>query len=155
MAVNKLFLASVMTIFPTFKILCTTLVSLSRWSMDHMPYSCLVIKFRLSIRLQSLMVNSNAYLTFSTIIALRKLKKSELSSFCTWMVMGILLKLWPRSAHIILGFPSLSLFYSGTVWNFSRSELLPRGVKKGRKRPLYLNLKKPPRSPSNLNYDIS
>ena len=117
-------IASVLTILLAFVILYATLVLPSRWSMDKMPCLFLAITFWLSIRISCLPVNSNVGITFPVIIALGKTKKRSLSSLCTWMVMRILLKLWPRAAHITPGSPSWRLFYYGVICTLSQSKFL-------------------------------
>ena len=155
MVVNTRHIASVTTILLTFAIFYATLMSLSRWSMDQMPHSCLVIMFRLSIQLLCLPVKFNVNIKLSMTIALGKTKQMALSSLWTWIVMIILLTLWPRSAHLTHGPPSRNLLFSGVMCNFSKSELFLRGVKTGLQHPLYLKLKALTRSPSNLTYEIS
>ena len=155
MVVNVPPLTFILTILLAFAILYTSLVYLSGWSMDHMPHSCLMITFWLSILLSFLPLKSNFDLTFSIIVALGNPNQRALSSFCTWMVIIILLVFWPRSAHITRGSPSWSLFYSVMIWTFSGSKLFLMGVKTGFQHPLSLTLRQLPSSPSNLTYGIS
>ena len=154
MVVNTPSLAFVLTILLTFVIPYSILASLSRRLMGQMLHSYLVINYWLSIRIPFLLVNSNAILTLLTTIALGKPRQRELSSFCTWMVIRILLVLWPRDAHITPGYPSLSLIYFDVTWNSSKSKFFPRGVKTVHQCPLSLKIRALHNSPSSLIFGI-
>ena len=135
MVVNIPPLSYVLTRFLTFAIIYAILVYLSRWSPSCLP------------------LNSNVDIIFSIIISLGN--PNQWSSLCTWMVIRILLTLWPRDANITPIFPSWSLLYSGVIWTFSKSKFFTRGINTVSQHPLSIKIWALLLSPSMLTYGIS